>query len=386
MDILEQFLHSISYKFPKGYPDIENDQDILLLENELNKLGINVKEAKGPFEKLSPKAQEVALDIIQKLNIPKENVISDSSNRIIILTDDSRPALTRKLVDLGFERDPNIKGSSQGGVKSPEGIEIILKPLSGQGAQSAGKANEASFNDLINNKIAENGGPITVILKSSKKNIKIPNVELARDASAEGATDFAKADTQFVDSSEKVVANISLKKRDAIRWESSKSRPIGGVNIFKAFIDKVGIIGSDDEIGDFENVVLYPLDRQGKYKLYNPTTNQVLSKVVIKNTPGDVLEQVVFGKDNPKTIVVKETFEGGYDDYTFENGILTLNCYIIYDDISDIEGTSDEPVFAFSNHIGQAYGIEFRSFSKGLLYKDQDLKGSSAEIDFNDLK
>lgn len=386
MDILEKFLHSIAYKFPKGYPDLNNDQDVLILENELSKLGINLKEAKNPFEKLSPKAQEVALNISQKLSIPKENILSYSANRILILTDDSRPAILRKLVDMGFERDPNIKGSSQGGVKSPEGIEVILKPLSGQGAQSAGKANEASFNDIINNKIIENEGPITVILKSSKKNIKISNVQEAKDASVEGATEFAKADTQLLDPTGKVIANISLKKRDAIRWESSKSRPIGGVNIFKAFLDKVGIVGSDDEVGEFENVVLYPLDRQGKYKLYNPTTNQILSKVVVKNTPEDVLEQVVFGKDNPKTIVVKETFEGGYDDYTFENGVLTLNCYIIYDDISDIEGTFDEPVFAFSNHIGQAYGIEFRSFSKGLLYNDQDLKGSSTEIDFKDLK
>ncbi len=365
---------------------MKNEQDISILYEEFEKIGIDLKEAKRPFEKLSPKAQEVALDISQKLSIPKENILSDSANRILILTDDSRPAILRKLVDMGFERDPNIKGSSQGGVKSPEGIEVILKPLSGQGAQSAGKVNEASFNDLINNKIAENGGPITVILKSSKKNIKIPNVQSAKDASVEGATEFAKADTQLLDPTGKVVANISLKKRDAIRWESSKSRPIGGVNIFKSFIDKVGIVGSEDEVGEFDNVVLYPLDRQGKYKLYNPQTNQTLSKVVIKNTPEDVLEQVVFGKDNPKTIVVKETFEGGYDDYIFENEILTINCYLIYDDISDIEGTFDEPIFAFSNHIGQAYGIEFRSFSKGLIYKDDSLKGSSAEIDFNDLK
>jgi hypothetical protein len=386
MDVLEKFLHSIAYKFPKGYPDMKNEQDISILYEEFEKIGIDLKEAKRPFEKLSPKAQEVALDISQKLSIPKENILSDSANRILILTDDSRPAILRKLVDMGFERDPNIKGSSQGGVKSPEGIEVILKPLSGQGAQSAGKVNEASFNDLINNKIAENGGPITVILKSSKKNIKIPNVQSAKDASVEGATEFAKADTQLLDPTGKVVANISLKKRDAIRWESSKSRPIGGVNIFKSFIDKVGIVGSEDEVGEFDNVVLYPLDRQGKYKLYNPQTNQTLSKVVIKNTPEDVLEQVVFGKDNPKTIVVKETFEGGYDDYIFENEILTINCYLIYDDISDIEGTFDEPIFAFSNHIGQAYGIEFRSFSKGLIYKDDSLKGSSAEIDFNDLK
>ena len=44
MDILEKFLHSIAYKFSKGYPDLNNNQDILILENELSKLGINLKE------------------------------------------------------------------------------------------------------------------------------------------------------------------------------------------------------------------------------------------------------------------------------------------------------------------------------------------------------
>jgi len=296
MDVIETFLHRISYKFPKGYPDMNNPQDVTLLENELSKLGIDLDEVKGPFEKLSPLAQETALTISQKLDIPKDNIMSDSSNRIIILTSESRPSITRKLVGMGFELDLNIKGSSQGGVRSPEGVEVIIKPLAGQGAQSSGKVNESSFNDLINNSVSENGGPITVILKSTSKNIKIPNVAKAEDASAVGATEFAKADTQFIDSSGKVVANISLKMRNAVRWESSKSRPVGGIDIFKSFISKVGVIGSDDEVGGFENVVLYPLERKGKYKLYNPTTNQVLSKVVITNTPKDVLGQVIFGK------------------------------------------------------------------------------------------
>ena len=60
--------------------------------------------------------------------------------------------------------------------------------------------------------------------------------------------------------------------------------------------------------------------------------------------------------------------------------------YKIYTQIEDLIETDDEPVFAFSNHIGQAYGVEFRSFNKGLLYKDDSLKGSSEEIDFNKLK
>jgi len=33
MDVLEQFLHSISYKFPKGYPDMNDPKDVELLNN-----------------------------------------------------------------------------------------------------------------------------------------------------------------------------------------------------------------------------------------------------------------------------------------------------------------------------------------------------------------
>lgn len=44
MDVLEKFLYSIAYKFPKGYPDMKNEQDVLILENEFKKLGINLNE------------------------------------------------------------------------------------------------------------------------------------------------------------------------------------------------------------------------------------------------------------------------------------------------------------------------------------------------------
>ena len=56
MDPITKFLHNISYKFPKGYPDMNNDQDVLLLETELNKIGFSLKEMKQPFETLSPEA------------------------------------------------------------------------------------------------------------------------------------------------------------------------------------------------------------------------------------------------------------------------------------------------------------------------------------------
>ena len=44
MDALDKFLRKVSYKFPKGYPDINDTQDWLMLEGMLGDLGINLRE------------------------------------------------------------------------------------------------------------------------------------------------------------------------------------------------------------------------------------------------------------------------------------------------------------------------------------------------------
>ena len=380
MDILEQFLNRISYKFPKGYPDMNNPNDVIILESELSSIletKITISEKKS-LDFLKPEAKEIADFISKKLDIDIEDIKAATTSRLLILSDD-RKGLFAKLEQLGYKKDSNIVGSSQGGYKTQDGIEIIVKPKSGQGGQSSGKQNESSFFELINNKIDENVGPITVILKSDKKTLKYNNISGAVDSSVAGATSFEKADAQLLDPRGKTIANISLKKRNAVRWESSKTRNIDGINVFKTFIEKA-------LANEFPNVVLKPIEgNKGKYKLYQPEKDVILSKVIIKNTPEDVLDDVVFGNDNPKTVVVKEDFEN-FSNFTFENGVLTINVYKIYTDVEDLMGTDDEPVYAFSNHVGQAYGVEFRSFSKGLLYKDESLKGSSEEIDFNSLK
>lgn len=380
-NVFDNFFQKYAYKFHKGYPDMNNDKDILLLENILDELGIKISfnEVKKPYDALSNEAKEVAQELIKSLNLTTDDIKSSSRNRIIILTDIPRAKVFGELDKLGYKKDMSIPGSSQGGFKTPNNIEIIVKPKSSQGQQSAGKQNEHSFFNLINHKVIENDGPITVILKSDKKNLKFEDVEECKDSSHESSTQFHKADAQFINSDNKVIANISLKKVNAVRWESSKTRTIDDINVFKNFISKA-------LNGDLPNVALAPIEgKKNKYKLYQPNTKKILSKVVIKNTPDKVIEDVVFGNDNPKTIVVKEDFED-YSNYTFENGVLTINCFKIYTDIDDLLGTDDEPIFALSNHIGQAYGIEFRSFSKGLLYKDDSLKGSSEEINFNNLK
>jgi hypothetical protein len=47
MDILEKLLNKVSYKFPKGYLDINNKNDVMLLEKLLKKIGIDLQEEKN---------------------------------------------------------------------------------------------------------------------------------------------------------------------------------------------------------------------------------------------------------------------------------------------------------------------------------------------------
>ncbi len=44
MDILDKFFKKFSYKFPKGYPDLNDEQDMLMLETLLEKLGVPLEE------------------------------------------------------------------------------------------------------------------------------------------------------------------------------------------------------------------------------------------------------------------------------------------------------------------------------------------------------
>lgn len=60
MDVLTKFLNSIAYKFPKGYPDLKNKQDMLLLERELFKHNIDLRE--GTKAANTRKAKEAILN------------------------------------------------------------------------------------------------------------------------------------------------------------------------------------------------------------------------------------------------------------------------------------------------------------------------------------
>lgn len=62
MDVLEKFLYSVAYKFPKGYPDMNNEQDILMLENLLKERGVSLSIKEGTRASNTRKAKEAILN------------------------------------------------------------------------------------------------------------------------------------------------------------------------------------------------------------------------------------------------------------------------------------------------------------------------------------
>ena len=157
----------------------------------LSKIGITLNEV------LSPNAQQAA-DILKKeFDLKDENIVPNSSTNFkVLMGDNERRNFLKKSSNLeDFEFDFS-GGSSIGRLKyQPEDFKkpilIYAKPSKDQGLGSAGKRNEFAFNSLINSKVEENGSPITVIFKSSNKNIKISNVNESIDSSKNTIDDFA---------------------------------------------------------------------------------------------------------------------------------------------------------------------------------------------------
>jgi len=127
MDVFDLFFKKFAWKFPKGYPDMKNDQDILLLENLLVDLGVDVdltELKKLPYEALSDEAKAISQDLISLLGISQDQIQPASANNIVIY-DDARAILVDKLEDTGKygERRHGRQGNFKKG-----NVTITFKP------------------------------------------------------------------------------------------------------------------------------------------------------------------------------------------------------------------------------------------------------------------
>ena len=366
MDQFDKFLNNNAWRFSKGYPDLNNEQDILLLSEILNKLGIGL----GETLIINESAEDIKLKLIDA-GFDEDDIIVKSSKQIRLLTKSNKRQTTiDKLVDdLNYNYNPDFKGSSLGAIIADDGTAIIVKPKERQGGLAAGLDNEQALVDGINQYTED--GPIKVVFKGTNKTISFDKVTKSKSVGTDTAGG-KKSDVALY-SGDKIVGNLSLKKANASMWESADKR-------YKQLVSKLSQKLIDNP---FPNVGLRKTEKEGIYRLFNPKTNTDLSGIIITNLPNNENESIIFGTDDPKVQVIKHTFQPS--DFSFENEILTIQSGTIFTDLSDVEGTEYEPILVLRHDVTRtaSKGLRPIVYNKNYAYKDGNLKGSQVELTYD---
>ena len=87
--------------------------------------------------------------------------------------------------------------------------------------------------------------------------------------------------------------------------------------------------------------------------------------------------------DNPKTIVVKETFDDS--DFSLSGNTLTITVHGLLTDLKDIEGTPYEPVLVIRHDSTRTAtsGLRPIVYTKEKVYKDKEITGNRIELPYN---
>ena len=365
-DVFNIFFKKFAYKFPKGYPDMNNEQDILLLESLLENLGL----PKYNTLLINEAASDIK-DVLIDAGYAPEDIIIKSSKQIRLLTkgNERKSTMDKLVADLEYTYNPNFKGSSLGAIIADDGTAIIVKPKERQGGLAAGLDNEQALVDGINQYADEE--PIKVIFKGTNKTISFDKVTKSKSVGTDTAGG-KKSDVALY-SGDKIVGNLSLKKANASMWESADKR-------YKQLVSKLSQKLIDNP---FPNVGLRKTEKEGIYRLFNPKTNTDLSGIIITNLPNNENESIIFGTDDPKVQVIKHTFQPS--DFSFENEILTIQSGTIFTDLSDVEGTEYEPILVLRHDVTRtaSKGLRPIVYNKNYAYKDGNLKGSQVELTYD---
>jgi hypothetical protein len=357
MNLLDKVILEWSYRTKKGYPDINSQEDIALFESMF---GIDLDEmAKKPFSNLTQQAQEVGKAIMNKLSIPQDEIASHAKNRIIVLTDIPRREVFQALGEMGFEKDGTITGSSGGGFRTPEGIEIIHKPKTLTALGGAGVNNENFVVEKIQNAL-ENTSPLAVIFKSDKgPDLAYKGVTGISHIGKEGEKKGWKGDIALETSSG--TRHISVKEDGPYRWESVMGR-------YKEFYQKF-ITNAFEEKYDFLKLV--PLEENPRVlRMMNPANNKPYGRIFILNHPEIEKDtySMAFGVDRAE--IVQRSFEDS--DFKLDGNTLTIHASKTMEDLKDFE-KGDLPVIEFERNASKATKLD-GPFNRGIVMRTSPMR------------
>ena len=385
MDIFDKFFKKFAYKFDKGYPDMNNSQDVLLLESLFEKLEVEVEltEDKIPNKKETIQAVQKVIDTVgtqYDLFAMKSN-----QNRIGTRGKPSENVFIQAFKDT-FGEDIDIKVIPPKQFPNPSNSFNMYQFVAGDLGEvniivsrsepgGAGKSNEAKFIDTLNKLIEEAGGTATIKITSPEYTEVSNNVTYVRDSSKAGAGKGDKSDAQFLSGQPgsdtgKIVANISLKQDGGFRWASVAS-------VYKDFIQKFIQKASAKQL---EKVSLEPNpDSPSKYLMFDPTTNTRVSKVIVPDFPMKDVENWVFGPETPKVIVVGRTWKES--DFSLSGDTITVQASHIYKNIADLKTDEMDPVFYIAQHVGTSTGLDFRIVPS----KMGNISANARELSYNEV-
>jgi hypothetical protein len=385
MDIFDKFFKKFAYKFDKGYPDMNNSQDVLLLESLFENLEVEVelKEDKINNKKETIQAVQKIIDTVgTQYDL---FAMKSKPNRIGSRGKQPESVFIQAFEDT-FGKDIDIKVIPPKQSSNPSNsfnmyqfdtdefgqVNIIVSRSEPGGA---GKSNEAMFIDTLNRLIGEAEGTATIKIISPEHTEVSNNVTHVRDSSKAGASKGDKSDAQFLSGQPgsdtgKVVANISLKQDGGFRWASVAST-------YKNFINKFIQKGIDKQL---PKLSLEPNPNSlGKYLMFDPTTGDRVTKVIVPDFPMDDIEGWVFGPETPKVIVVSRTWKES--DFSISGDTITVQASHIYKNLEDLKIDGMDPVFYIAQHVGTSTGLDFRIVPS----KMGNISANARELSYNEV-
>jgi hypothetical protein len=267
MDILDIFLKKYSYKFPKGYPDMNNEQDILLMESILNELGMDLNEV---FRNLSYAE-------LSKRGGGRFNIIAKKISKNLPFNLTNNKSVTLQFINPEYQEifeKPDLEKIKQLSPKSINSFKFfkdengkeysfsdLLKDQDFGGKEKGSTTSiETAVMSNLNSKLEQNG-PI---------DIKIKDVIYKNIVSTKNTPGMPKSDFELVDENGKSVIFISHKDGSTAK----DFQQYGGVSDFK----------SESEVQDFLEAVKKEIGgdemiRGGGYKRKVKNTDIILKSI-----------------------------------------------------------------------------------------------------------
>tara|TARA_B110000977_G_scaffold90991_1_gene120795 strand:- start:56 stop:1198 length:1143 start_codon:yes stop_codon:yes gene_type:complete len=374
MDVFDKFFKKFSYKFDKGYPDMNNDQDVLILESYISKvLGEKFSLQEGKAED-----RDEAKNIIKKeLSLSDSDFKDKGLNFYVLVPNSERMNTVDKIESINtgtnkkFEYTPTPTSFSSIGYFMYGQSKFGVKPTEKQGSKSAGLENEDVFISEINNLLQD--GPKNIKFTSGGDTVDFNNVTKVKGTGLSTA-EYSKSDANFYNENQDL-GGVSIKKDNAIFWESADVRFAQEVkNLVDAITsgklgDEISFVPLKDTRGNPDPVII---------KMYNKKENKPIAGIIVDDLPEQDVKQVIFGND--EVPVIKRTFRPS--DFKVEGNTIVISASKIYKDLDDVEKDQALPVLNIRHD-------KTRRSSRGLrallqiqssVLKDGDLKGSNIRL------